>query len=223
MKPTHIITLAAMLLAPALSHADFMAVSLPGTLTDQGLWNGFDTETTMPGPFVPTGDSSAVFNRTEGTASVYPADGQSTVDYIYTLFSSPNTFTVTDSEILDGLSNVVFQVESGGATATEVELTYTLEGDATSYVMATAYTATADGQNGTINAYQWDLSSVASTLESYTITLTNGVHSALFGMQLNTSNAYAGNAIPEPSTYAALAGLGVLTVVLLRRRKLSQK
>ncbi|MGE9294528.1 MAG: PEP-CTERM sorting domain-containing protein [Puniceicoccales bacterium] len=29
--------------------------------------------------------------------------------------------------------------------------------------------------------------------------------------------------MPEPSTYAALAGLGVLTVVLLRRRKLSQK
>ncbi|QYY34395.1 PEP-CTERM sorting domain-containing protein [Ruficoccus sp. ZRK36] len=230
MKTTKLIALTAALLAPAVSHADFMAFNLPGN-TETGSWtdlnptnyptypSSYPGSDTWPDPITASG-IDADLNITAGGSYF------SSSDYIYN--ASASTYTISSGSPITDLSTLVLQFENAQGMDT-ITLSYNGGSQelAASYIgnYAGSHTYNGGGQTGssTIDVYQWDLSSIESTITDYSITFTTNAHAILWGISLTEGDTYSAIAVPEPSTYAALAGLGVLTVVLLRRRKLSQK
>ena len=138
-------------------------------------------------------------------------------------------FTMSDANPMADLTTLVFQIEYLSDYDISVSLSY----NGGSQALSANYTGLTNGDHSfemggetyysTVEAFQWDLSGIEDTITDYTISITMGEHSSVYGMQLDAGNAFSGQVVPEPSTYAALAGLGVLAAAFLRRRKLSQK
>ena len=70
---------------------------------------------------------------------------------------------------------------------------------------------------------QWDLSGVAETINAFSIQFTGVQHAQLYALQLDQSSVYSpvvsASPVPEPSSFAALAGLGAIGFAALRRRR----
>lgn len=147
------------------------------------------------------------------------------------------TVAAIDSTPVAGLANVIFQIEIGEALTHDFfndqlpVLSYTTSLGTTADIAATGWQLTSQFYNGTvsmpsgeepvyINAYllQWDLSSVAEEITSIAISFTAVQHAQVYAVQLNQSSVYT-SAIPEPATFAALAGLGALGLAAARRRR----
>ncbi len=218
--------------AHAVSYGEFLSPALTGATGTDG-W--FDLNTTNFGPHGTfgtttaawpsaldsnqTGSGDATWDKLSGTSG-YLTSSASNVLY------SPNslgTFTVTDTTPVADLATVIFQVSSTGDT-TAPSLDYN-GGDqnlapAFSSLLFSGTVVTAFGPaTQYIWAYQWDLTAIDS-ITSFGVTWnTAEPHNLTFGARLDQSSAFTGSAIPEPSTFTALAGLGVLALAATRRRR----
>lgn len=224
-KHTHALVLGALLGLIGTTAQGAMNVVLPGS-TEEAVWvdlnninyapgDGFNTfgTNTAGWPTPITADAgSATFDKLAGTGG-YPASAS-----IYT-FTTPGTFFVSDSAPLAGLETIVFQMD----VASTVEAGPVLSYNGGSQELVADFTATAVGDfvgmsdPTNIYAYQWDLSGLGAIAE-YTIEWTTGEHGGIYRLQINSGDSFA-QAIPEPSTYAAWAGIGVLAMVFQRRKR----
>ncbi|MDP0501047.1 MAG: PEP-CTERM sorting domain-containing protein [Verrucomicrobiota bacterium JB022] len=69
-------------------------------------------------------------------------------------------------------------------------------------------------------AWQWDLSGITETITSISITAPIIAHQSTIEARLDVSSSYSSiAAVPEPQTYALLAGTAVLGFAFYRRRK----
>ncbi len=220
------------LTAHAVSYAgDFIAPAFTGSTSTDGWYDLNTTNFGSRGSFGTTtvawsapldsnqlGSGDATWDKLAGTSG-YLTSASSNVLY------SPNsigTFTVSDATPVAGLSNVLFQVSStGNIAAPSLDIN---GGDqnlapVTSVLLFTGTVSTAFGPaTQYVWAYQWDLSSVGG-IASFDITWnTAEPHNLTFGARLDQSDTFA-SAIPEPSAFAALAGLAALGLVATRRRR----
>jgi hypothetical protein len=212
------------------------AVSGPG-------YGGFPGSAAWPAPIGSTsGGDAGLMKISNGTGGgPYPATGS-----IYfggfsgDLNNNGGTLSVTDSTPVAGLANVVFQIEIGEAWTYDFYndvlpvLSYTTGSGtvaglaATAWSVAQVFTGTVAMPTGEEPVYnntyrlQWDLSGVAETINAFSITFTGVQHAQLYAIQLDQSSVYgsvvSASPVPEPASFAALAGLGVLGLAATRRR-----
>ncbi|MBC2595755.1 PEP-CTERM sorting domain-containing protein [Ruficoccus amylovorans] len=227
------IALAAALLAPVFSHADLLNITLPGT-TAQGTWVFNDTYYTgyaygaaWPSAMAPitsapySSDINASLNRLSGDGYITAGtDGMLYTAGFYP--GAPGTvLEISATPSLD-LNNLIFEMDFSETSPVTVSLTYN-----GGTILAPTYTYSGPGSSSSemggdsdMLALQWDLTGI--TVTDYTITIDAPIHTGIYAISVVEGDTFDGKAIPEPSTYAALAGLGVLGLALLRR-KLSQK
>jgi hypothetical protein len=186
------------------------------------------------------GASGIIFSGNPG----FPADNTdflSTSEYggIYAFFTQTH-FQISSTVPLNHLESLTLQIfmaegltgaEGGTAQALAMAPTITLTTTAGTFTLNPTYTspgtpvpATIFGMATSLDPldYQWDLSGVAGTPESYTLNWQTSYHSVTYGEDVTESSAVNQSdilvqAVPEPSTGSALlGGLGLL--VLFRRR-----
>jgi len=173
-------------------------------------------------PNVSGSSGNAEFGKVSGNGFTASAS-------VYTPFTGA-TFTIESTAVVPGLENVVFQIDLGPGDAF-YNAVPTLSFNSGGQDLAATFTGQTTGENPFANPvnpsqqgtttnfiYQWDLSSVGSAITDYTIEWTTGSHAQIYGMQLDTSDTFSGNAVPEPATYAIFAGIAALAAALVRRR-----
>lgn len=150
------------------------------------------------------------------------------------------TLSVLDSAPVGNLKSIVFQLEIGEAFGYDLYShnlpTLFVNGEAVALVPAFSSlfnqlengTFTPPGQDPQplyINtwAFQWDLSSYSSAINSFEIQFSTVQHSQIYAMQLDQSNAINSSsiipsAIPEPSTYLLMV-IGAATLLILRKKR----
>ncbi len=219
------------MLAAPFSQAGIVAYNLPGT-TEFGTWsdltstnyttaagyNSFGTNTAgWPQPITAvTGASADAFDKTPGFGG-YPGSSS-----IYT-FMSPGQWSMTNNSPLAGIETLIFQIDMLDEFATAPEITLSYNGG--SQTLAADFTASWAGNfsfgedPSEVYVYQWDLSSLGVT--SYELNWDTGLHTAIFEMRTDSGDQFV-QAVPEPSTYAALGGLAMMGFVLYRRKRVSQ-
>lgn len=108
----------------------------------------------------------------------------------------------TGSSVLTAFSSFTYSIDGGAATAISVPLTFQTGGNA---------------------FYEWtaDLSSISALANQSSVTLKWGVPnlSGFGSLRIDNLEITASTAIPEPSSYAAFAGLASLGALAVRRRR----
>lgn len=223
------------------------AVALPGDTSNDRWTNlnsasnpgypGFPGSGAWPAPIGSNIGGDAALSKISG--SVYPA-GQSL--YFGGFSDVPNlgggTLAVGDSTPLAGLANVVLQIEIGEAWTHDFfndalpTLSYTTASGTVTGLAATEWVLSRRYDNGTvemptgtetvyINSYllQWDLGGAGESITGISIGFTGVQHAQVYALQLDQGSVYTSlTAVPEPASFAALAGLAGLALVAARRR-----
>lgn len=169
------------------------------------------------------GSGDAGFDKIAGTSGYLAS---AATNGIYTPGAPLGGFTVSDATPLAGLETVVFQldIEIASGVFTAPVLSYNGGGQTLAASFAsTVFSEVKSGGMGAsvryVYAYQWDLSS-AGVITDFSISWTvPAAHTITYGAQLQQSDTFAGSAIPEPSSFAALAGVCVLGLAAGRRRR----
>jgi len=223
--------LAAAMLATPLAHAGIIAYTLPGT-TEFGSWydlnnsnytvedgyNDFGTNTDgWEDPIAAVdGTTSAVFDKTPGFGG-YPASGS-----IYTFFS-PGQWSLTNATPVSSIETLVFQIDMLDENAVAPEITLSYNGGTQALLADFTGTTAGDyffGEDPSSNyMYQWDLSGLGVT--SYELSWNTGLHTAIFEMRTDSGDEFV-QVVPEPSAYATLSGLAIMSFILYRRKRISQ-
>jgi len=211
----------------ALSAGSAMAaidINLPGA-TDQQSWSGlngtnyptsagfnsFPTNTLGWASPIASNTDDATFDKVAGTGG-FPA-----TEAIYN-FTTPGEFFVTETSALSGLETVVFQTDMIGPLTTPP--TIDLNGGDQNLAADFSALATGDfagmGSDSSVYAYQWDLSGLGP-INDFVIEWGSGMHGTNYFMQLNQGDSFV-QVVPEPSTYALLAGVAALGLILMRRK-----
>jgi len=136
-------------------------------------------------------------------------------DYFYALFSNP-TFTLASAAISD-LGTITLEITTGGFAFLAAP---TLDfGSITGLAVTPTTTDVGNTDYGNLTRYTyvWDLSSVVSSAVEFTLTWQLNNHAPIAEISLQQTPV-PGGAIPEPSAFAALAGLGALGLAATRRR-----
>ncbi|WP_309382411.1 PEP-CTERM sorting domain-containing protein [Cerasicoccus frondis] len=117
------------------------------------------------------------------------------------------TYQVSVDSALTGLETVIFQIDESEYYSTPTFSYNNGEG-----TVEASYSATSIGY------YQWDLTGVASEILSFAIEWEAAAHSSITALQLNQGDTYV-QVVPEPSTYALLAGVACGALILMRRQR----
>jgi len=216
MKPN--LRLLALLLTAAVSASAQTAVMLQNfsAVVDNNLNYFYGTweHTGQPGSNTP----NANFSQGPGYYNISGTNALADADSFLEFFFSPNRNVGTNGFLsvtaLTLPSNVAtsFQVtllDANSNSAFAVFQTSWFTGQMTTVIRPVIYTGAFDG----------------SIVDSLRISggIPSGVPgaTAVLNLQLDEVSSVATSAIPEPSTYAALAGLGAFGLVLYRRRRLA--
>lgn len=143
--------------------------------------------------------------------------------FYYTFFTSP-VLTLSTDEVLSDLDTIAFEFSyAAGLTSVEaigLVLNYNpahLALAPDSFVTGSSETiSTAFGdQTFTTYSFTWSVSDLGAT-DAFSITWNLGSHNSFNGVALTQTSA---SAVPEPASFAALAGLCVLGLAASRRRR----
>lgn len=167
----------------------------------------------------PTASYTSV-NATAGTGVIATTSGASvaySTDYIYTFMASP-TLTLTTDTLAD-VSTITLEIVLAGGTGGNSLLAAPTLDFGSSFDLATGVTITPTGGNVLGNAsssyvYTWDVSGLSGGA-TFDIAWRLNTHAAVSSVVVSQNVS----AIPEPSSFAALAGLGMLGFASLRRRR----
>lgn len=224
--------------APALRAnyaADFIAPVLGGVTDTDGWYDlnnvnfpGYGTHGTALGAWPQpigsnqSGSGDAGLDKVAGTSGYLTS---ATSNVLYVPGTPLGVFTVADGTPVAGLSTVVLQISSTGDLGVSGASLSFNGGDQSlapthAVLLASGNVTTAFGAaERFVWAYQWDLTT-GVTVSNFSITFAAPAqHTMVFGARLDQASVYSGSAIPEPSAYAALAGLGALGLVASRRRR----
>jgi hypothetical protein len=158
---------------------------------------------------------------------------------IYTFFTQTH-FQINSTVPLTNLESLTMQIymaegitgaEGGTPQALATAPTMTLTTTAGTFTLNPTYSSPVTPVSVTIFGmatyvdpldYQWDLSGVVGTPESYTLNWQTAYHSVTYGEDVTESSAVNPSdilvqAVPEPSTISALVG-GLGLLLILRRR-----
>lgn len=198
-------------------------------------YGSFPGSTAWPAPIASNqaGSGDASFNKTAGNG--YPASGGI---YVGGFGSTPNvyggSFAVSDATALTNLANVVFQIQTSESSGYDFydDLLPTLSYNGGSQSLAvTGSMIVSQTQNGTFTnpetgveepiyvnvwLFQWDLSSLAGSINNFAIDWSSVQHSQISELRLDQSDVYA-SVVPEPASLGML-GLGALLTVSRRKR-----
>ncbi|WP_269538721.1 PEP-CTERM sorting domain-containing protein [Cerasicoccus fimbriatus] len=223
MNKQAILTLATLGAATAATAA--LDINLPGNST-QSVWsdmnsstltvgegyNNFGTNTAGWSTPVSPNSGTATFDKVAGTGG-YPG-----TDSIYN-FDTPGSFFITENSPLANLETVVFQSDAVGGMMVAPTLSY--NGGSQALAAINTFVVGGDfsgmGSNSTIFGYQWDLSGIVDPISDFTINWTSVVHNGNYEMQLNQGDTF--QVVPEPSTYALMAGIACGALILMRRQR----
>ncbi|WOO42643.1 hypothetical protein [Rubellicoccus peritrichatus] len=196
--------------------ADLTAANYP---TSAG-YNNFMTNTAGWTTPISADAGSATLDKVAGTGG-YPATAS-----IYN-FTAEGSLVISNSSPLSGLETLIVQVDLGGLFTSNPVLNY----NGGSQALVADFSAITTGDFSFVNpsapgppaptsnfAFQWDLSGVVNPITSYEVAWTTDEHVTTFGIQLDTGDTFSGQAIPEPSTYAAAFGAFALVIVWVRRK-----
>ena len=167
---------------------------------------------------------------TAGNGSFAKTDGSGYVGNgsIYSAFAGSFSLSSTVDSLSD-VNTVIFQLDAG-LNATWNSYLPTLSYNGGSQALQADYSGfTAGSYSSSFGGspifstnllYQWDLSEVGDAITSFAISYDVAAHTQQYALQLNSSEAtLSGSAIPEPGTYALIAGLAALGACALRRRQ----
>lgn len=150
------------------------------------------------------GSGDGVLTRVTGDH--YPAG--------FGLYGGASTLTFTDNTIAAGTDRLVFQGIINNFDVSAFTLTLSYNGGSQA-LAATSSTFVSTGTVDDLYTFTWDLSGLQAPLTSYQLTLGAGF-SQMLAFQVDQVNAAA---VPEPSTYALLAGGIALIGGVARRRQ----
>lgn len=182
------------------------------TLTQAEGYNGFMTNTAGWTTPVSADSGSATFDKVAGTGG-FPSGSS-----IYN-FDTPGSFFISENSPLANLETVVFQSDAVGGMMVAPTLSY----NGGSQALAAVNTFSVSGDfvgmdtSSTIFGYQWDLSGIVDPITDFTINWTSVVHNSNYTMQLNQGDTF--QVVPEPSTYALMAGIACGALILMRRQR----
>ncbi|WOO41384.1 hypothetical protein [Rubellicoccus peritrichatus] len=232
---------ALLVIAATVQSHGFLNVNLSGNTQYEG-WESLTTANnpgygTFPGaspwpaPIASNSTGSAgnaSYNKVSGNG--YPAGSS-----VYSPFTT-TTYEVTSSSVISGIQTAVFQLDMGAGEGGILDSAPVFNYNGGSQALAADFTAVTAGNfsftnpidptqtgNTTNLVYEWDLSSIVDSITSYEITWQTHAHSQTYGIQLDTGDNFTVSAVPEPSVYAAGAGILALGVAWLRRKKISQQ
>ncbi|HYE21169.1 MAG TPA: PEP-CTERM sorting domain-containing protein [Tepidisphaeraceae bacterium] len=213
--------------------AGLIGVNYPGYggfFTSGNPWPG-PIASNQPGSSGDVAANKAQFNKVSGEGylggEVVYMGGPSGIGGVY---------SVTETNEIDNLANVVFQVQiqtSGGNSfqpGGAPTLTYN-GGTAVPAGAAKGGYVWAQAPNGTFTppggeaqplmtdvwAFQWDLSGIAGDIADFKIQFTGVAHAGIHAIRLDQSTVYA-TVVPEPATLG-LVGLAVAGLACGRRRR----
>jgi len=213
---------------------DNLTVSNPQVVAN-GSFPGFPGSGPWPEPI------ESVLTRGTPTASDDDPTGDATFDKVLgngypagsSIYASPfepaGTFTVADDTPVADLEQVIFQIEVGEGSDgfLDGDPTLTVNGSTSvalddSGILSSVFDPDGDFGPLTINtlAYQWDLSSLPGPITDFNVDYTlAGTSVQIYEMQLDQGDSFSAQVVPEPSAFAAIAGLIVLGLVASRRRR----
>ena len=219
MKKIHTLTAIAALSLTSMAHAGLITMSditgLWGLPNDQGVTSKFylttidGIDTTITFSSNTAGNLYAGVDAGNGIIGII--GGAGAIAGIESRASEFLTITLTPTTA----SGITYTVNSGtifgaGANANAPEFAFTDVGDTTTYASATV--------GATISSGLLAFSSAPSGLDSVSFTLRQTIQTADLTEGAFLSD-FTVTAIPEPSTYALLAGCFALTSIMVRRRR----
>lgn len=189
-----------------------ISISLPGT-TETASWTltsanyaGFNSFMTAANAWTTSaagvGTASAQLNKVSGSGYI----GGS---YLYTAGTNGG-FRVYDETPQASLQTIVFQ----GNISSDFNAAPVLNLNGGAQAILPVFSSVAAAGTYPDRAWQWDLSSFGSAINSYEI-LFEG-HVAITSLKIDTGSSFA-QAIPEPST--GLLGAAALGLAFIRRRR----
>lgn len=179
---------------------------------------GFPGSAPWTGPVGPNlGDNLGGFSKTSGAGYASSAS-------IYS-HNFSGSFSVSAPDNGWDVANVLFQINSADGLGPGFSSGPTLNYNGGAQALLPNYVAQLSATAVTTpfattqyeRAYQWDLSGIGATIQDISISWGATAHMTTYAMQLNASDTFT-QVVPEPSTYAMLAGAGVLGMALVRRR-----
>lgn len=212
------------ILVSASSALATLNITLPGISNEQ-TWTDMTSENHAGYPSFgnPTGNWPSPIAADSGTATFDKVDGTSGFPAgasIYNFIGS-GSYTLSESSPLADLQTIVFQTDT--ILDTPFTSAPSLSFNGGSQNLIADFTATtvgefnSDGQS-TIFLYQWDLTDILGTITDFEINYTSAPHSSNFAMQLNQGDTFV-QVVPEPRTYALMAGLACGALILMRRQR----
>lgn len=144
--------------------------------------------------------------------------------FYYTFFTTP-TFSLSTGNVLDDLETITFEFSYAAGLTSVESIGLVLNYDAARAGLAPSSFSTGASQTiGTVfgnqtftnYSFTWIVGGFGDT-DAFTLSWSLGSHNAFNGVAL--VQTAAGAAVPEPSSFAGLAGLGALAVVLSRRSR----